>query len=100
MIKRYINLDRAEKAIINLIGWHTDGATSNTIRNRNECLEVLSQVEDFIDINDEYCDACSTDKHIEALSIKDLSNNVCVSKLKINYCPVCGKKLNGSDNTE
>lgn len=100
MIKRYISLNCAEKAIRNLIGWHSDGATFNTIKNRNECLEVLSQVEDFIDIDDEYCDACSADKHIEALSIKDFSNNVCVSKLKINYCPVCGKKLNGSGNTE
>lgn len=92
-MKRYISLNCAEKAIRNLIGWHSDGATFNTIKNRNECLEVLSQIEDFIDIDDRHCEACSDDKHIEALSIKDLSNNVCVSKLKINYCPVCGKKI-------
>ena len=53
MIKRYISLNCAEKAIRNLIGWHSDGATFNTIKNRNECLEVLSQVEDFIDIEGE-----------------------------------------------
>lgn len=98
MTRRYINLDCAEKAIINLVNWDNDDATVDTIRIRNYCLEVLSQIEDFIDISDN-CSACSSDSHIEALSIKDLNNNVCVSKLKVNYCPVCGKRLNGSDNT-
>lgn len=92
MNKRYINLEEAEKALIKRVDWNIENATSRDIEIRNECLEVLALIDDYIEIPENSCKVCSNEynQYVDAILVKDYEN---LHKIEVNYCPVCGRKL-------